>query len=158
MKNYTVALLALALLAGSCGQNDQTPCDATAVTTRAPQAETTALKQFLDSKGINATADERGFYYVVKSPGSGAKPTVCSNVTVNYVGKLTNGTTFDSGSGVSFGLNQLILGWQEGIPLVAPGGSITLYLPPSLAYGPQDQPGIPGNSILVFDIDLVRIN
>ena len=65
---------------------------------------------------------------------------------------------FDSGNGVSFGLNQLIVGWQEGIPLIAPGGSITLYLPPSLAYGAQAQQGIPANSILVFQIDLIRIN
>ncbi|GAB2553902.1 hypothetical protein GCM10027190_00420 [Spirosoma areae] len=149
-------------MAGSCQQADQdqvqTPCAQAAVTTKAPQAEITALKQYIDANRITATADDRGFYYTIQSAGSGAKPTVCSNVTVNYTGKLTDGKTFDSGAGVSFGLNQLIVGWQEGIPLVAPGGSITLYLPPSLAYGSQAQNGIPANSILIFTIDLVRVN
>jgi FKBP-type peptidyl-prolyl cis-trans isomerase FkpA len=105
-----------------------------------------------------ATADERGFYYTIHSAGSGTKPTICSNVTVNYTGKLTTGSTFDSANGISFDLNRLIVGWQAGIPLIAPGGSITLYLPPSLAYGSQAQTGIPANSILVFRIDLVKVN
>jgi FKBP-type peptidyl-prolyl cis-trans isomerase FkpA len=140
-----------------CGSASKQPCDATPVAVSALPEEITTLKQYITSKGIQATADERGFYYTIQKPGTGAKPTVCSEVTVNYVGKLTNGETFDSGNDVSFGLNQLVLGWQEGIPLVAPGGKVTLYLPPSLAYGSQEQPGIPANSILVFDIDLVNV-
>lgn len=166
MNKYGFALLAWALTAGSCKQDDPAPvtpttsvaCTLPAVTTKAPQAETTALKQYLDANGIMATADERGFYYIIHSAGSGTKPTICSNVTVNYTGKLITGTTFDSANGISFDLNRLIVGWQEGIPLIAPGGSITLYLPPSLAYGSQAQTGIPANSILVFRIDLVKVN
>ena len=125
---------------------------------KAPEAEVAILKEFIDAIGISATADERGFYYIIHSPGSGPKPTVRSNVTVNYEGSLTNGKVFDSGKNISFGLYQLILGWQEGIPLIAPGGSITLYLPPSLAYGSRAQGGIPANSILIFKIDLIRVN
>ncbi len=162
MKKFMIALVAWALLAGSCQETDQnqtqTPCSPAAVTTTAPAAEVTALKQYLDANGITATADSRGFYYTIQSAGSGAKPTVCDNVTVNYSGKLTNGNTFDSGTGVSFFLNQLIVGWQEGIPLIAPGGRITLYLPPSLAYGSRAAGSIPANSNLIFQIDLVRIN
>jgi FKBP-type peptidyl-prolyl cis-trans isomerase FkpA len=159
MKKYTLALLvAVALFAGGCQPGDTTPCTATPVTTKAPASEAAAVKQYIDANKITATADDRGFYYTIQSPGTGTKPTVCSNVTVNYIGKLTDGSTFDSGNGISFGLNQLILGWQEGIPLIAPGGSITLYLPPSLAYGSAAQNGIPANSILVFTIDLTRIN
>lgn len=158
MKNYAFALLMGALVTSGCQDTDQTPCNAVAVTTKAPAAEVSALKQYIDANKIVATADDRGFYYTIQSPGTGTKPTVCSNVTVNYVGKLTNNTTFDSGKSVSFGLNQLIIGWQEGIPLIAPGGSITLYLPPSLAYGSQAQGSIPANSILIFQIDLIRIN
>lgn len=125
---------------------------------KAPEAEVAVLKEFIDASGISATADDRGFYYIIHSPGSGTKPTVRSNVTVNYEGSLTNGKIFDSNKNISFGLYQLILGWQEGIPLIAPGGSITLYLPPSLAYGSRAQGGIPANSILIFKIDLIRIN
>ncbi|WP_080240312.1 FKBP-type peptidyl-prolyl cis-trans isomerase [Spirosoma rigui] len=159
MKKYTLALLvAAALFTGSCQPGDTTPCTATTVTTKAPASEVALLKQYIDASKLTATADDRGFYYTIQKPGTGTKPTVCSNVTVNYTGKLTDGSTFDSGNGISFGLNQLILGWQEGIPLIAPGGSITLYLPPSLAYGSAAQNGIPANSILVFTIDLTRIN
>lgn len=153
---YGLLSLTTLYLLGSCQSADQAPCESVVVATKAPDAEITSLKQFIETNNIKATADERGFYYSIQKPGTGAKPSVCSNVTVNYKGQLTNGTSFDSGEEVSFGLNQLILGWQEGIPLIAPGGSITLYLPPSLAYGDQEQPGIPANSILVFQIDLLK--
>ena len=156
-KTGKITLLALLCLIGSCQQTDQTPCDPTPVSITAPPAEVTALKQYIDANKITATADPRGFYYSIQAAGSGPKPTVCSTVTVNYKGQLTNGNLFDSGNSVRFGLGQLIVGWQEGIPLVAAGGSITLYLPPSLAYGGQAQSGIPANSILVFKIDLLKI-
>ncbi|HEY0110965.1 MAG TPA: FKBP-type peptidyl-prolyl cis-trans isomerase [Fibrella sp.] len=163
MTKYSIALLALLLSANSCKQTDPTPttsvgCNLPVVSTKAPQAEVTALKQYLDANGIMATADERGFFYTIQAAGSGAKPTICSNVTVNYTGKLTTGSTFDSANGISFDLNRLIVGWQEGIPLIAPGGSITLYLPPTLAYGSRAQTGIPANSNLIFTIDLLRVN
>lgn len=164
MKKHVFALLAWALTTGSCQKSDPAPaltpaaCALLPVTTKAPQAEITALKQYIDTNMITAMADERGFYYTIGSPGLGSKPTRCSRVTVNYTGKLTNGSTFDSASGISFDLQGLIMGWQAGIPLIAPGGSITLYLPPSLAYGAQAQNGIPANSILVFKIDLIRTN
>ena len=145
MKKYGFVLLSLALLAGSCKQDD----DQTAPIT---------LDEYIKTNKISATADSRGFYYTIQAPGSGAKPTATSNVTVNYTGKLTNGNTFDSGKGVSFNLRDLITGWQYGIPLIAPGGSITLYLPPSLAYGSRATGDIPANSVLIFTIDLIRVN
>ena len=138
MKKIGFLLVICSVVAGSCKQADQTtPCNPAAVTVKAPAAEIAALKNYIDTSKVTATPDDRGFYYTISKPGTGTKPTVCSSVTVNYSGKLTNGTVFDSNSGISFDLYELIVGWQEGIPLVAPGGSITLYLPPSLAYGAQ---------------------
>lgn len=157
MKKYDFLWLALVFTVLGCGSAERTPCTETVVTTKAPSEEVATLKQYIDSAGIKATADERGFYYTIDTPGKGQKPTVCSNVTVNYTGKLTNGKTFDSANNSRFDLNQLIVGWQEGIPLIGEGGSVTLYLPPSLAYGAQAQNGIPANSILVFKIILVRV-
>ncbi len=144
MKKYGFIILALALITNSCKQDDQ--------------AAPVTLDQYITTNKIAATADSRGFYYTIQAPGSGMKPTASSNVTVNYTGKLTNGDTFDSGQGVSFNLRDLIVGWQYGIPLIAPGGSITLYLPPNLAYGSREVGDIPANSVLVFTIDLVRVN
>ncbi|GAB4036108.1 FKBP-type peptidyl-prolyl cis-trans isomerase [Spirosoma gilvum] len=157
LKTATIGLISLWLLT-SCQSTNNAPCESTTVTTKAPDEEIARLKQFIESSRIKATPDKRGFYYIIQKPGTGGKPTVCSNVSVNYEGHLTNGTRFDGGQDISFGLNQLILGWQEGIPLIAPGGRITLYLPPSLAYGNQEQGDIPANSILVFQIDLLSIN
>ncbi len=136
----------------SCNKKDDTKCPE--VTTTAPASEVATLKVYLQANNITAVEDPRGFFYTIDAPGSGTKPTACSGVTVNYVGKLTNGTTFDSGNNVSFSLGGLITGWQEGIPLIAPGGSITLYLPPSLAYGSRASGPIPANSNLIFKIDL----
>lgn len=162
MKWKGLLLLGCIVFAGSCQQKDandpNVDCNRAIPTTKAPQSEVTALKQYIDSSGIKATADDRGFYYTIDAPGSGAKPTLCSKVTVNYQGMLTDGSTFETASDVSFGLSGLITGWQQGIPLISPGGSITLYLPPSLAYGSQATSGIPANSILIFKIDLTRIN
>lgn len=144
MKKYGFIVLAWALIAGSCKQDDQ--------------AAPITLDQYINTNKISATADSRGFYYTIQAPGSGVKPTASSNVTVNYTGKLTNGNTFDSGKSVSFNLSDLIVGWQYGIPLIAPGGSITLYLPPNLAYGSRAVGDIPANSVLIFTIDLIRVN
>ena len=116
------------------------------------------IEQYLTRSNLMSTVtkDPRGFYYQVMTPGTGATPTLSSKVTVFYKGSLTNGNIFDqtSANPVPFGLNQLILGWQYGIPLVKAGGRIMLYLPPSLGYGSQSMGQIPANSALIFDITL----
>lgn len=116
------------------------------------------IEQYLTRSNLMSTVtkDPRGFYYQIMTPGTGATPTLSSKVTVFYKGSLTNGNIFDqtSANPVTFGLNQLILGWQYGIPLVKAGGRIMLYLPPSLGYGSQSAGQIPANSALIFDITL----
>lgn len=156
MKKYALALLIGASIFGGCRQTDN--CTASTVTVTAPAAEVTALKQYIDANDIAATADSRGFYYSIQSPGTGTKPTICSTVSVNYAGTLTNGAHVDSNNNISLAMANLIVGWQEGIPLIASGGSITLYLPPSLGYGANATGSIPANSILIFKIDLLQVN
>jgi FKBP-type peptidyl-prolyl cis-trans isomerase len=116
------------------------------------------LEQYITRANLTSTVtkDSRGFYYQILTPGTGATPTPTSKVTVFYKGTLTNGAVFDqtNANPVSFGLNQLILGWQYGIPLIKAGGRIMLYLPPSLGYGAQTVGSIPANSVLIFDITL----
>lgn len=116
------------------------------------------IEQYLTRSNLmsSVTKDPRGFYYQIMTPGTGATPVLSSKVTVFYKGSLTNGNIFDqtSANPVTFGLNQLILGWQYGIPLVKAGGRIMLYLPPSLGYGSQSMGQIPANSALIFDITL----
>ncbi len=123
-----------------------------------PDSESQTVKDYLDANNITATKHCSGMYYIILEPGNGQSPEVCDGVGVTYVGRLTNGQTFDEAtSPVNFSLNSLIGGWQLGIPLIKTGGKIRLYIPPSLGYGSQQSGSIPANSILIFDIDLIAV-
>ena len=83
-------------------------------------------------------------------------------VEVNYEGRLIDGTVFDSsydrGESVRFPLNRVIKGWTEGLTYVKEGGKIQLYIPAELGYGKRGTGPIPGNSTLIFDIELVKVS
>ena len=78
---------------------------------------------------------------------------------VAYRGYFTNGQVFDESesNGVVFGLNQVIRGWTLGIPYFKEGGRGILLIPSGLAYGSNPRSGIPANSVLIFDINLIEI-
>lgn len=123
-----------------------------------PAAEIDAQMQaYITANGITATKHPSGLYYQIITPGTGATPTINSTVNVTYAGKYTNNTAFD-GRTISFRLAEVIEGWQIGIPLIKKGGKIKLIIPPALGYGCYDNRGIPGNSVLVFDVDLLDVN
>lgn len=120
---------------------------------------------FLDNiarqPGVVKTAS--GLHYKVVQIGSGEKPTNNSVVTVNYEGKLPNGKIFDSsfkrGAPASFGVSDVISGWTEALQLMNAGSVWELYIPPNLAYGERGVPGvIPPNSVLIFTVDLLKVN
>ena len=88
--------------------------------------------------------------------GQGARPSSPSaTVRVNYDGRLLNGFRFDSNRNSSFGLQQVIAGWTEGLPTMQVGGIRQLIIPANLAYGATARTGIPANSTLVFDVELL---
>jgi FKBP-type peptidyl-prolyl cis-trans isomerase len=95
--------------------------------------------------------------------GTGATAALGNTVTVNYTGMFTNGTVFDSSIGrapIQFplGAGAVIPGFEQGIVGMKVGGKRRITIPPSLAYGSAGRPPtIPGNSTLVFDVDLVSI-
>jgi FKBP-type peptidyl-prolyl cis-trans isomerase FkpA len=109
---------------------------------------------YIDSNHLVADSEANGLYYVPVVVGSGPHPTINSTVTVTYKGYLTNGSVFDQEGPVSFTLNNVIQGWQEGIPLMQAGGKATLLIPSSLGYGTQANGSIPANSVLIFDVTL----
>ena len=83
-------------------------------------------------------------------------------VTVHYIGWLENGTEFNNshkapGKPVEFKLGQVIEGWNEGLSTMKVGGKRKLFIPSNLAYGAQARPGIPANSNLIFEIELLGI-
>ena len=167
LKTFLCAL-SLSLVFVACNKSSDNKCPYTPTTKTAPAAEVTNLKAVLDAASITYTQHSSGIFYTVNAQGSGATPNVCSYLTVKYAGHLTNGAGFDSSyvrdpGGSSFTLGDLIAGWQIGIPLIQNGGSITLYIPPSLGYGAVDSKDrngnivIPANSNLVFNIELVNV-
>lgn len=111
---------------------------------------------------IKTTAS--GLQYEIIEEGTGDNPKATDKVSVHYTGKLIDGTVFDSsverGQPATFGLNQVIPGWTEGIQLMKKGGKIRLYIPENLGYGAQAPPGsgISPYSTLIFDVELLDIN
>lgn len=108
------------------------------------------------------TKTESGLEYRVLREGTGAKPTARQAVEVHYHGWLDNEKVFDSsyerGETISFGLNQVIKGWTEGMQLVGEGGMIELQIPGALGYGARGIPGtIPANATLHFLVELKKV-
>ncbi|CAM3925892.1 FKBP-type peptidyl-prolyl cis-trans isomerase [Flavobacterium sinopsychrotolerans] len=115
---------------------------------------------YIAKNNLTAQRSDSGLYYVVNEAGTGEQPTATSNVTVAYKGYFTNGSVFDESEaeGISFGLNQVIKGWTEGIPYFKEGGSGILLIPARLGYGNDDRGPIPGGSVLIFEVKLITIN
>lgn len=98
--------------------------------------------------------------------GTGATAAAGDKVTVNYVGAFTNGTVFDASAshpetvnGFTFtlGAGSVIKGWDEGVVGMKVGGTRQLAVPASLGYGPNDYGPIPGNSTLIFKVELLKV-
>jgi FKBP-type peptidyl-prolyl cis-trans isomerase len=121
------------------------------------------IEQHLADNNITAEKSEDDIYYVVDQKGAGVFPDISSTVTVHYKGYTLDGDIFDSsydrGEPSSFPLTNVIVGWQKGIPLFREGGSGTIFIPSSLAYGVNPPSGsvIGVNEILVFDIELIEV-
>lgn len=104
-----------------------------------------------------------GMQYKVLTVGSGTEhPSAFSKVKVHYHGTLLDGTVFDSsvdrGEPISFGLNQVIKGWTEGVQLMVEGEKTRFYIPANLAYGNSATGKITAGSLLIFDVELLAIN
>jgi len=102
-----------------------------------------------------------GLQYKVITEGKGKSPKASDTVTVNYNGTLIDGTEFDSsykrGQPATFPVGGVIKGWTEALQLMKEGSKWQLIIPADLAYGEQGRPGIPPNSVLIFDVELVSI-
>jgi len=109
--------------------------------------------------GVQETTS--GLQYEVITQGTGPKPGPTDVVKVHYTGTLLDSTKFDSsvdrGEPASFGVNQVIKGWQEAIQLMPVGSKYKFYIPYELAYGEQGQGPIPPYSTLVFEVELLDI-
>jgi FKBP-type peptidyl-prolyl cis-trans isomerase FklB len=102
-----------------------------------------------------------GLQYKVITEGTGNTPTADDKVRTNYRGTLIDGTEFDSSykrnKPAEFAVKGVIKGWTEALQLMKEGGKWELYIPANLAYGERGRPGIPANSTLIFEIELLEI-
>jgi FKBP-type peptidyl-prolyl cis-trans isomerase len=127
------------------------------------------IQSYLKKKKLNAQKTESGVYYVIQQEGTGQKIEPGDTVSVDYVGKLLDGTEFDKstpGHPLVFqdGVGMVIPGFDEAMESLKEGAKATIIIPSSLGYGPQGikKPGeeayaIPKNAVLVFDIDVLKV-
>ncbi len=118
------------------------------------------LEENKKKKGVTVTAS--GLQYEVLKQGKGDKAKPTDKVKVDYVGKLIDGTEFDStkahGEPAQFQVDQVIKGWSEALQLMNVGTKLHLVIPSELAYGENGAaPKIQPNSVLVFDVELIGI-
>ena len=119
------------------------------------------LAKNAEKEGVKTTAS--GLQYLVLQPGSGTQhPSATDKVKVHYHGTLIDGSVFDSsvdrGEPISFGLNQVIKGWTEGLQLMVVGEKTRLFIPSELGYGNRSAGPIQPGSVLIFDVELLGIN
>ncbi len=128
-------------------------------------ASTAALLLSLTFQAYAADAKEEktvsGIGITMLKEGTGANPKASDTVKVHYRGTLENGQEFDSshkrGQPATFPLSRVIPCWTEGVQKIKVGGKARLVCPPNLAYGSREIPGIPANSTLIFEVELLDI-
>jgi FKBP-type peptidyl-prolyl cis-trans isomerase FklB len=124
------------------------------------EAGQTFLSENAERDGVTTT--DSGLQYEIIEEGEGDNPAAEDRVKVHYTGELLSGEVFDSsrerGEPVTFGLNQVIPGWTEGLQMMTEGSRAKLYIPADLAYGPGGNQRIGPNETLIFDVELLAIN
>ncbi|WP_432264663.1 FKBP-type peptidyl-prolyl cis-trans isomerase [Autumnicola psychrophila] len=117
------------------------------------------IQDYLEENDLEAEKSNSGLYYIIEEEGTGEQPTATDDVRIAYKGYFTDGEIFDQSDagGVTFNLQEVVRGWTEGITYFKEGGSGMLLVPSHLAYGPNNYRGIPGGSVLIFEIELLEV-
>ena len=118
------------------------------------------LAENAKKEGVKVT--KSGLQYMVLREGTGRQPKATDSVRCHYEGFLIDGTVFDSsvqrGEPATFGLQQVIAGWTEGLQLMNEGAKYRFFIPYLLAYGPSGAGNsIPPYAALIFDIELIKV-
>ena len=122
-----------------------------------------AGKAFLEenAKKPGVVTTDSGLQYKIITTGDGKQPKDTDTVTTHYKGTLIDGREFDSSykrnKPAEFAVKGVIKGWTEALQLMKEGGRWQLFIPPDLAYGERGNRNIPGNSTLIFEVELIAI-
>ena len=150
MKNFWILIMTFILT--TCGQDNDAQNNL--------MESEEYLKNNLSNDGVIAI--KPGLQYLVMKSGTGKTPTLSDTITADFHGTLKDGSVFwssiDNGEPLITKLSQLIPGCQETISLMSEGDSWRIFIHPDLAYGEVGRPGIPANSALIFDINLLAVN
>lgn len=113
-----------------------------------------------NKSAANVKTTASGLQYQTVQEGTGKSPGPNDIVKAHYTGTLINGEKFDSsvdrGQPAEFPVSGVIKGWTEALQMMKVGGKAKLFIPPDLGYGPSARPGIPANSVLIFDVELLE--
>lgn len=153
-------LFATSLMLSSCTKTTSTRgCPYTNSTVTAPASEIAILQAWITANHPASIQDPSGFFYEITNRGTGSTANVCTSIYIKYSGYLLpSNFKFDENlTGTTFALGTLIIAWQKGLPLINAGGSINLYVPPTLGYGSVQAGNIPPNSYLIFNIQLINV-
>ena len=134
--------------------------------TKTSETKNNTTKPMTDDQTKTATDDQKDGGLIIKDDvvGTGTEVKSGDTVTINYTGKLLDGTVFDSSLkpgrtpfSTKIGVGQVIQGWDQGVVGMKVGGKRTLTIPAELGYGAQATGGIPANSTLIFDLELLDV-
>jgi FKBP-type peptidyl-prolyl cis-trans isomerase len=117
------------------------------------------IRAHLSEKGIKADSTKNGLYFTYVKKGTDTiSPTISDTAKVYYLGYFLNGKVFDKrlkpNAPFEFAIKSVVPAWQEALPLMKKGDKITIFSPSVLGYGVNGSGSIPGNSVLIFDIEL----
>ena len=122
------------------------------------EIDTLIIDEFLAESNLERQVDPSGIRFRVLDEGTGASPGADDNVTVRYEGSFLTGGVFDQNvEGIQFPLQNLIDAWKIMLPQMQEGGMIEIYAPSRFCYGPEGNPAVPPNTILIFEIELVGV-
>lgn len=117
------------------------------------------IEKYVADNNLTGEFTPNDLWYDVETQGAGEQAYSNAQVKVSYTGYLLDGTQFDKSpdAGITFSLNNVIDGWQQGIPKFKEGGNGKLIIPSKLGYGTSKTGSIPENSVLIFDVKLITV-
>ncbi len=115
------------------------------------------ISAYVAKSKLNFITSKSGLVYYITGTGTGEAAKKGDNCKINYIGKFTDDKIFDQNKGIEFPVGGAIEGFIEAMTLLKKGQHGTFIIPPALGYGEQDNAKIPGNSILVFELDMLDV-